>query len=412
VLVVAGTVMAIIGVPAVCEEQLAQTGDQGVVRVCHAVSITDVRIIGLLAILLLLIWPDLSELTVGIVKLTRRVQEQTSETKRVSDEVRLLGVELRQTISQRVSQSQNISIYTAEAGRPHEVSKTPPPHPGLAPSDAFEVLLNQLRQQRAYLLVRVADAENVLRPASVREPRVAIVGAGFDSRLRIASGIPDRIEPTYDAGGRPYDYAPVKTGTASIGHILAMAPTARILPVSVLGRDSSIALKEGITAAFGWRPDVLLIGLESNESLRDVEELLARISQNACIIAPAGNEGSPSPTWPARLPHVIAAGAVDLNRQWASFSNTGDLSAPGIDVECLLGVSDGGFAYGELTGTTVSADIVAGICALLLSRTSIPSIELPGVLWRSASKPAARPYGVVDAAAAAEMALEFDGPNL
>jgi Subtilase family len=408
-LALAGTVIAIIGVPAVCEDQLAQTGDQGVVRVCHGVSITDVRIIGLLAILLLLVWPDLSELTVGIVKLTRRVEEQTSETKRVGEEVRLVGVELRQTISQQVSQSQSISIYTAEAGRPHDVSQTPPPPPGVEPGDAFELLLSRLRQQRAYLVTRIADAEEVLQPAPVREPRVAIVGAGFDSRLRIAARIPDRIEPTYDAGGRAYEDVRVRTGTASIGHILAIAPSARILPVSVLGPDSSLELKEGITAAFGWRPDVLLIGLESQESLRDVDELLARISQNACIIAPSGNDGGPSSTWPGRLPQVIAAGAVNLDRKRASFSNTGDIWAPGVDVECLLGVSDGGFAFGELNGTTVSADIVAGICGLLLSRTSIPSVELRGILSRSAHEPVAGAYGVVDAVAAAQLALELNG---
>jgi hypothetical protein len=411
VLMLAGGVAVLVGLPEVCEEQVAQTGEQGVVRTCHEPSATDPRFIAFLVLILMLVWPDLSELSVGMVKLTRRVEDQTKQTQKVGDEVRMLGLELRQTISQQVAQSQQVYINTAAAGEAEDVSTTPAPLAGAG----LEAILRVVRAQPAYKRARIPEAWDTLDKSGLRMPRVALVGAAPDPALRDVEGLGDHLENTYVAAGASYTQV-FEVGNHSIGHLLAIAPLSMVFPVSVLNANGGVsqgAIQEGLTAAFGWGPDVVLIGIGADASIPEVDHLLMRMLDSTFVVAPAGNSEFPAASWPARIPGVAGVAALDDKNKRSVFSNYGegvDLAAPGVDVNSLLGVSNAGsLRLGDIGGTSIAADIVAGVAAFLLSRTKLKPVEVLPVLRRAATGPAADGLAILDASAATDLALQVAG---
>lgn len=98
------------------------------------------------------------------------------------------------------------------------------------------------------------------------------------------------------------------------------------------------------------------------------------------VVAASGNLGVQQVDYPAALANVIAVGASDRNdpdRRWPG-SNWGPeitVVAPGKDI--CGPIPDSKYACG--TGTSMSAALVSGLVALLLSRD--PSLTLQDVLW-------------------------------
>lgn len=103
-------------------------------------------------------------------------------------------------------------------------------------------------------------------------------------------------------------------------------------------------------------------------------------ARNAGIIfvASAGNEGRNNdsiPTYPAsyNLDNIISVAATDLNDELANYSNYGansvDLGAPGTSIYSTFFINDSYYLY--LSGTSMAAPHVSGICALTWSRFPI-----------------------------------------
>jgi DNA-binding beta-propeller fold protein YncE len=112
----------------------------------------------------------------------------------------------------------------------------------------------------------------------------------------------------------------------------------------------------------------------------------------AVFVVSAGNDGEDfavRPQYPAAytLPNVVAVAATDENDGLAVFSNFGAatvlLGAPGVHI---LSTLPGG-QYGKLSGTSMSAPIVSGALALLLSAE--PDLDLQAIRARltAAAKP-------------------------
>lgn len=94
----------------------------------------------------------------------------------------------------------------------------------------------------------------------------------------------------------------------------------------------------------------------------DVLKILAE--HGIVLIAAAGNEGRSFPADPASSPYVIAVGAIDRNRNIASFSNRGsgiNIYAPGQDIVLSSQIS-----RRPWSGTSFSSPFVAGLCANIM----------------------------------------------
>ncbi len=108
-----------------------------------------------------------------------------------------------------------------------------------------------------------------------------------------------------------------------------------------------------------------------------VEEAIDYVySRGKTICASMGNEGTNNFSYPAAYDHVIAVASVNRDNARSDFSNYGDwadVAAPGTDIfSTWNGHTKDNYAadstlYTSMSGTSMAAPVVAGICALYMS---------------------------------------------
>ncbi len=162
------------------------------------------------------------------------------------------------------------------------------------------------------------------------------------------------------------------------------------------GQGSSFNVSEAIRWAADHGAKIINLSLGTNQSFGGPTDIQLAIdhawSLGALIVAAAGNSGTGTLDYPARLPNVVSVAAIDETGSRASFSNYGpglSLSAPGDRILTLDG-SNNVNAVHYLRGTSFSAPFVTGAAALLLSQD--PTLT-NGDLWTILNKTAVQPVG-------------------
>jgi subtilisin family serine protease len=135
------------------------------------------------------------------------------------------------------------------------------------------------------------------------------------------------------------------------------------------------------------------------------------------IVAAAGNSG-PGEAFPASFDSVLSVGAVDENKNIASFSGTNnevELTGPGVDVYSTL--PNNGYDY--FSGTSMACPHVAGVAALVWSHFPyLSAVEIRDVLKKSAEdlgsvgKDPEYGYGLVRAKEAFDLLNSTDSYSL
>jgi subtilisin family serine protease len=144
----------------------------------------------------------------------------------------------------------------------------------------------------------------------------------------------------------------------------------KIMPVKIsdAGESTTTLLAEGIEYAVDNGADVINVsfsGPNSSHALNDAVDYAT--AAGVVIVAAAGNDAGPV-GYPAAIAGVIAVGATDrADKKWSSSNGGDDLDvvAPGVDIISYLINSPSLFAY--YAGTSLSAPLVAGAAALILS---------------------------------------------
>src|SRR5712691_3442464 len=135
-------------------------------------------------------------------------------------------------------------------------------------------------------------------------------------------------------------------GTFVAGVLRSVAPKASVYverAFDIAGADYETRLLSSLEDALKRDPDILVFTFTStthrDQSLHTFDELYERRIRGIkglVVLAPAGNDGSSRPSWPAAHPGIIAVGALAANwRDRAHFSNHGrwvDVYAPGEDL--------------------------------------------------------------------------------
>ncbi len=107
-------------------------------------------------------------------------------------------------------------------------------------------------------------------------------------------------------------------------------------------------------------------GSKNSYSITAQNVINAAYNQNAVIVASAGNNNDDTLAYPAAYANVLCVANTDIDDEKnfsSSFGNWVDVAAPGTDIRsCLLGNT-----FGPLTGTSMAAPLVAGLCALIKS---------------------------------------------
>lgn len=199
-----------------------------------------------------------------------------------------------------------------------------------------------------------------------------------------------------------------------------------IMPVKVLdqnGEGTFFDVAEGIDYAVeheegGKKPvKVINLSLGSEGTSQTVRSALERAwAAGVLTVAAAGNSGKGIVEFPANLPNVLAAGALDARKERASYSNTGtdlDFVAPGGDCDrddnadgygdCIfqqmpddryveIGRHDV-FCYCGLDGTSMATPHVAAAAALLFSQGFTDPAAVRAALEQSAERLGGAPEG-------------------
>ena len=157
--------------------------------------------------------------------------------------------------------------------------------------------------------------------------------------------------------------------------ISGVAPDAQIMPIRVLddnGSGYTSDIIEGIIWSTDNGADVINMSLGGGGYSQAMADAIEYASNNGTVVVmAAGNSRGSSPDYPAAhaIDHGIAVGAVDQNRNMASFSNLAGntildyVTAPGQYI--YSSVPNGNYDF--LSGTSMATPHVAGVAALLKS---------------------------------------------
>ncbi|TDN87265.1 subtilisin family serine protease [Salegentibacter sp. 24] len=154
--------------------------------------------------------------------------------------------------------------------------------------------------------------------------------------------------------------------------VVGVAPGASVVPVKVLdsrGSGSYSGVIAGVdhVAAYGKPGDVANMSLGGPPSDALDNAVLAASEKGIVFALAAGNESSDANnSSPARVngSNIVTISAMDINDNWASFSNYGnppvDYAAPGVAVNSTW--KDGG--YNSISGTSMASPHAAGVLLL------------------------------------------------
>lgn len=178
-----------------------------------------------------------------------------------------------------------------------------------------------------------------------------------------------------DLSGHGTHVAGIIAAAANGSGIYGVAPGASLLPVRIFNSAtaSETDINRGLAYAAAAGARVINLSLSSPSATGSATLRSITTTDQVLVVVAAGNRGASDPDWPARYAReswaagkIIAVGAVDANRQIASFSNrAGDtanyfLVAPGVNI-----TSSYGGGYGTLSGTSMAAPAVSGAAALV-----------------------------------------------
>jgi subtilisin family serine protease len=245
--------------------------------------------------------------------------------------------------------------------------------------------------------------------------------AVFDPRGQLCKSDP------FDSGTHGTHTAGTIAGGDASGISIGVAPEAKLVSALVLLRGSGTVYQiiKGIEWALSQRVRILNLSLGGAGYSSIYEYALARVVAAGVLpVCSIGNEGPAVTGSPGNIVSACGVGAIDSDREPASFSGGGSISwynplgqlievhkpdvvAPGVAVYSSLPQG----RWGESNGTSMAAPHVAGIAALLIeAKPTAPLDALINAIYTTAKHPTATSdrrdsrfgRGVIDPVAALE----------
>jgi thermitase len=166
----------------------------------------------------------------------------------------------------------------------------------------------------------------------------------------------------------------VAGAAAAIGNngvgVAGVAWDNRILPVKILNENGSgfvSNVAKGITYAADNGASIINMSLAGTFLSSTLSEAIEYAwAKNCILVAGAGNSGDNIPRYPAAHPLVISVSALNASNalpSWASFGETVELSAPGVNI-WSTNYNEG---YSAVSGSSFASPLVAGAAGLVLA---------------------------------------------
>ncbi|QNG29588.1 S8 family serine peptidase [Synechococcus sp. LTW-R] len=228
-----------------------------------------------------------------------------------------------------------------------------------------------------------AGSEN-LNGSSGKDIVVAVIDTGvdldhpeFSGRLVEGFDFVDMDDSPDDLNGHGTHVAGIIAGADDGQGVWGVAPSSLIMPIRVLdenGAGINTDIASGIRWATDHGADVINLSLAGGGSTEIFSAVKYAHEQNVVIVMGSGNNGFDSPLKPAAYAsdYGIAVGAIDRNKEFASWSNKAGettinyVTAPGVEIYSSYKDS----SYEVWSGTSMATPHVAGLAALLLGLDS------------------------------------------
>ena len=217
---------------------------------------------------------------------------------------------------------------------------------------------------------------------------------------------------TVDGSGQTIIVPYAGHGTFVAGVARCMAPKASAYverAFDIAGANYETMLPASMADALNRNPDILVFTFctstrrdQSLITFDDFFDTRIRYMKGLLVVAPAGNDGSNRPMWPAAYQEVLSVGALSGNwRDRAHFSNYGkwvDVYAPGQDlinafptgtyvcIEPPVGEHREFYGMAKWNGTSFSTPVVAGLIAARMSATGENARQAADSLLRLACR--------------------------
>jgi type VII secretion-associated serine protease mycosin len=237
--------------------------------------------------------------------------------------------------------------------------------------------------------LKISSAQVISKGAGVT---VAVVDTGVyrhpDLRKNLLTGgsvIPGDKANSGDQEGHGTGMAGLIAAHGRDGHdsALGVAPAAKVLPVKMQkpgDPSGALDIAAGIEWAVAHGADVINVSAAAGPSIALDDAVKAATENDIVVVAGAGNAGQTHGFgYPARIPAVLAVGAIDRSGKHAKFSLSGNqmgICAPGVDITST-GLNG---RYRTSFGTSPATAIVSGAAALV--RAKFPELSAPEVIHR------------------------------
>lgn len=212
---------------------------------------------------------------------------------------------------------------------------------------------------------------------------VGIVDSGIDASHpefagKIVASKGFAASTANDGGGHGTHVAGIvaASGNNSSG-ITGVCPECKLAIAKVLN-DSGEGSYSQVAEGLKWAVDqgVKVINMSAtddklSQSMKDTVDYV--LNKNVVLVVSAGNDNNTTKMYPAAVPGVIAVASTNCQDQKSSFSTYGNwvtIAAPGTDIYSTFPQNGGKSTkgdktYGYMSGTSMSAPLVAGIAALI-----------------------------------------------
>ncbi|WP_235192902.1 type VII secretion-associated serine protease mycosin [Streptomyces viridochromogenes] len=247
-------------------------------------------------------------------------------------------------------------------------------------------------------VVNAIDFEKVWAESRGEGVTVAVVDTGVDgSHPDLVGRVLKGIDVSGNGDNAHDDSNGHGTGMASIiagqGHgannssgVIGLAPEAKILPVKVADGDDfdDDEWAAGVRYAVDHGASVINMSFIDTQAYPGSEGAKAieyAQRHDVVVVAGTGNDGASGLPYPAKLPGVVAVGAIDESLNIWENSNYGEgvtLTAPGVDVVEADPSESSGYSSG--TGTSDATAYVSATAALI--RAKYPDLTAGQVINR------------------------------
>jgi subtilisin family serine protease len=212
----------------------------------------------------------------------------------------------------------------------------------------------------------------------------------------------------YIANSTEYKSDPNSHGTHCAGIIAAqgklaygIAPGVQLYIAKVCndaGVPSLIAVKNALTDIYNGEKGtagIKIINMSFNlapttpaekQIIEDIKAIISKLSseKNCLLVSACGDEDWEWDYFPASLPECISVGSINqlfVRSDFSTKTSTLDIAAPGEKILSLKGTS----SSAEMSGTSMSAAFVSGVCALGVAtmKDAFNSASLKKILFQS-----------------------------